>query len=157
MLSGEMKIFPVGFPWLRVRSSSKAKPVFELTTMTEDVGFTCEWARDAGNKRKSQKDSLTHASVFQCRIHNRQLQTSVTKASLTVCTVWGVNVYIYFSSVLSIEYFMVCSWYSYWVCLSTSGPSHQRSIPTSPLFLLKNFSCQSSPFFLFHYSLNHNP
>lgn len=29
MLSGETKMFPLGFPWLRVRSSSKAKAVFE--------------------------------------------------------------------------------------------------------------------------------
>lgn len=43
MLSGETKMFPVGFFWLRVRRSSKAKAVFELlmAAMTDGVQISC--------------------------------------------------------------------------------------------------------------------
>lgn len=43
MLSGDTKMFPLGFAWLRVRNRSKAKAVFELLTaaMTDDVWSSC--------------------------------------------------------------------------------------------------------------------
>lgn len=43
MLSGETKMFPLGFDWLRVRNSSKAKHVFELliVAMAGDLQISC--------------------------------------------------------------------------------------------------------------------
>lgn len=42
MLSGETKMFPLGFAWLRMRSRSKAKAVFELLMAAMSKWVSCK-------------------------------------------------------------------------------------------------------------------